>query len=107
MCLHVGVCEYERAGAAAVCGTEVGVGDVVGAVRVADNELGEKGGTEVAKALLKNTTLTELDLGRRGLPLLGVLFSLCCKDGRWLRASSAAAGSCFGSMTSKWAMTAA
>ena len=36
MCLHVGVCEYERAGAAAVCGTEVGVGDVVGAVHVAD-----------------------------------------------------------------------
>ena len=35
----------------------------VGALHVADNGLGEKGGTEVAKALLKNTTLTELDLG--------------------------------------------
>ena len=34
----------------------------VGALNVADNELGEKGGTEVAKALLKNTTLTSLDL---------------------------------------------
>ena len=62
VCLHVGVCEYERAGAAAVCGTEVGVGDVVGAVRVADNKLGEKGGTAVAEALKTNTTLTELNL---------------------------------------------
>ena len=35
----------------------------VGALHVADNKLGEKGGAEVAKALLKNTTLTELDLG--------------------------------------------
>ena len=34
----------------------------VGALHVAVNELGEKGGTEVAKALLKNTTLTELYL---------------------------------------------
>ena len=34
----------------------------VGALHVADNGLGEKGGAEVAKALLKNTTLTELDL---------------------------------------------
>ena len=34
----------------------------VGALHVAANELGEKGGTEVAKALLKNTTLTELIL---------------------------------------------
>ena len=34
----------------------------VGALHVADNKLGEKGGTEVAKALLKNTTLTQLDL---------------------------------------------
>ena len=34
----------------------------VGALHVAGNELGEKGGTEVAKALLKNTTLTELYL---------------------------------------------
>ena len=34
----------------------------VGALHVAGNELGEKGGTEVAKALLKNTTLTELRL---------------------------------------------
>ena len=34
----------------------------VGAWHVADNKLGEKGGTEVAKALLKNTTLTELEL---------------------------------------------
>ena len=34
----------------------------VGALHVADNGLGEKGGTEVAKALLKNTTLTELNL---------------------------------------------
>ena len=34
----------------------------VGALHVADNELGEKSGTEVAKALLKNTTLTSLDL---------------------------------------------
>ena len=62
VCLHVGVCEYERAGAAAVCGTAVGVGDVVGAVHVAGNELGEKGGTEVAKALLNNTTLKKLHL---------------------------------------------
>ena len=62
VCLHVGVCEYERAGAAAVCGTEVGVGDVVGAVHVAGNELGEKGGTAVAEALKTNTTLTELYL---------------------------------------------
>ena len=35
----------------------------VGALHVADNGLGEKGGTEVAKALLKNTTLTKLGLG--------------------------------------------
>ena len=35
----------------------------VGALHVAVNELGEKGGTEVAKALLKNTTLTSLGLG--------------------------------------------
>ena len=62
VCLHVGVCEYERAGAAAVCGTEVGVGDVVGAVHVADNKLGEKGGTAVAGALKINTKLTELNL---------------------------------------------
>ena len=34
----------------------------VGALHVADNELGEKGGTEVAKALLKNTTLKKLEL---------------------------------------------
>ena len=34
----------------------------VGALHVADNKLGEKGGTEVAKALLKNTTLTSLEL---------------------------------------------
>ena len=34
----------------------------VGALHVAGNGLGEKGGAEVAKALLKNTTLTELDL---------------------------------------------
>ena len=63
VCLHVGVCEYERAGAAAVCGTEVGVGDVVGAVHVAGNKLGEKGGTAVAEALKINTKLTQLDLG--------------------------------------------
>ena len=56
------MCEYERAGAAAVCGTEVEVGDVVGAVHVADNKLGEKGGTAVAKALKTNTTLTQLEL---------------------------------------------
>ena len=62
VCLHVGVCEYERAGAAEVCGTEVGVGDVVGAVHVAANELGEKDGTAVAEALKINTTLTQLDL---------------------------------------------
>ena len=31
-----------------------------GALHVAESGLGEKGGTEVAKALLKNTTLTEL-----------------------------------------------
>ena len=41
----------------------MGVGDVVGALRVAGNGLGEKGGSEVAKALLTNTTLTELNLG--------------------------------------------
>ena len=35
----------------------------VGAWHVAVNELGEKGGTEVAKALLKNTALTALGLG--------------------------------------------
>ena len=64
VCLHVGVCEYERAGAAAVCGTEVGVGDVVGAVHVADNKLGEKGGTAVAEVLKTNTTLRQLNLGR-------------------------------------------
>ena len=34
----------------------------VGALHVADNGLGEKGGTEVAKALLKNTALTQLGL---------------------------------------------
>ena len=34
----------------------------VGAWHVAGNGLGEKGGAEVAKALLKNTTLTELYL---------------------------------------------
>ena len=34
----------------------------VGALHVAGNGLGEKGGTEVAKALLKNTTLRQLDL---------------------------------------------
>ena len=62
VCLHVGVCEYERAGAAEVCGTAVGVGDVVEAVHVADNKLGEKGGTAVAKALKTNTKLTQLDL---------------------------------------------
>ena len=62
VCLHVGVCEYERAGAAEVCGAEVGVGDVVGAVHVADTSLGEKGGTAVAEALKINTTLTKLYL---------------------------------------------
>ena len=40
-----------------------GAGGDAGALHVAGNELGEKGGTEVAKALLKNTTLTELGLG--------------------------------------------
>ena len=35
----------------------------VGALHVAGNGLGEKSGAEVAKALLKNTTLTSLDLG--------------------------------------------
>jgi len=40
----------------------VGVGDVVGAVHVADNQLGVKGGTAVAEALKTNTTLTQLDL---------------------------------------------
>ena len=34
----------------------------VGALHVADNELGEMGGTEVAKALLNNTALTQLYL---------------------------------------------
>ena len=34
----------------------------VGAWHVADNELGEKGGTEVAKALLNNTALKKLGL---------------------------------------------
>ena len=34
----------------------------VGALHVADNELGEKGGTEVAKALLNNTALKKLNL---------------------------------------------
>ena len=34
----------------------------VGALHVADNKLGEKGGTEVAKALLNNTTLKKLYL---------------------------------------------
>ena len=34
----------------------------VGALHVAGNKLGEKGGTEVAKALLNNTTLTTLYL---------------------------------------------
>mgnify|MGYP003938251387 FL=1 len=34
----------------------------VGALHVADNGLGEKGGTEVAKALLNNTTLKKLYL---------------------------------------------
>ena len=62
VCLHVGVCEYERAGAAEVCGTAVGVGDVVGAVHVAANELGEKGLTAVAEALKTNTTLRQLYL---------------------------------------------
>ena len=62
VCLHVGVCEYERAGSAEVCGTEVGVGDVVGAVHVVGNELGEKGGTAVAEALKTNTALRQLNL---------------------------------------------
>ena len=62
VCLHVGVCEYERAGAAEVCGAEVGVGDVVGAVHVAVYRLGEKGGTAVAEALKTNTALTQLNL---------------------------------------------
>ena len=57
------VCEHGRAAAAEVGGTEVGVGDVVGALHVAANKLGEKGGTAVAKALLNNTTLTDLGLG--------------------------------------------
>ena len=56
------MCEYEGVGAAAVCGTEVGVGDVVGAVHVAVYRLGEKGGTAVAEALKINTTLTKLYL---------------------------------------------
>ena len=34
----------------------------VGALHVAGNELGEKGGAEVAKALSTNTTLTSLNL---------------------------------------------
>ena len=34
----------------------------VGALHVAATGLGEKGGTEVAKALLKNTTLTQINL---------------------------------------------
>ena len=62
--LYVGVCEYERAEAGEVCGTEVGSVSDVGALHVAGNELGEKGGTEVAKALLKNTTLKKLNLWR-------------------------------------------
>ena len=62
VCLHVGVCEYERAGAAEVCGTEVGVGDVAGAVHVAGTGLGEKGGTAVAEALKTNTALRQLNL---------------------------------------------
>ena len=61
--MSVGVCECECAGAAAVCGTAVGVGDVAGAVHVADNSLGEKGGAAVAEALKTNTTLTQLILG--------------------------------------------
>ena len=47
---------------AEVCGAAVGVGDVVGAVHVADNQLGEKGGTAVAEALKTNTALTQLNL---------------------------------------------
>ena len=62
VCLHVGVCEYERAGSAEVCGTEVGVGDVVGAVHVAGSHMLEAGGTAVAEALKTNTTLTQLNL---------------------------------------------
>ena len=45
-----------------MCGTAVGVGDVVGAVHVAVNSLGEKGGTAVAEALKTNTALTKLNL---------------------------------------------
>ena len=45
-----------------MCGTEVGVGDVVGAVHVAATGLGEKGVTAVAEALKINTKLTELNI---------------------------------------------
>ena len=45
-----------------MCGTAVGVGDVVGAVHVAGNSLGEKGGAAVAEALKTNTALTQLVL---------------------------------------------
>ena len=51
VCLHVGVCEFERAGAAEVCGTAVGVGDVVGAVHVADNKLGTQASLAFGQAL--------------------------------------------------------
>ena len=41
----------------------MGVDDVVGSLHVAGNKLGEKGGSEVARALMTNTTLTEINLG--------------------------------------------
>ena len=45
----------------------MGVDDVVGALHVAGNELGEKGGSEVARALMTNTTLTDLHLARESV----------------------------------------
>ena len=59
----MGVCRYGAGeGQERGVGFKWGAGDMVGALHVADNDLGAEGATQIAKALTTNSTLTHLDL---------------------------------------------
>ena len=61
--IGMGVCRYGAGeGQERGVGFKWGAGDMVGALHVADNELGAEGATQIAKALTTNSTLTDLNL---------------------------------------------
>ena len=61
--IGMGVCRYGAGeGQERGVGFKWGAGDMVGALHVADNGLGDEGATQIAKALTTNSTLTHLNL---------------------------------------------